>query len=87
MSEGRLAPTRRPEWRPAITLTLSTSAPAKEATSSHEPLPTRACDVLAVSVDYQPVGCGKWSMCPNEMVPLQIDLAIGGGRCLVGLIG
>jgi hypothetical protein len=28
--------------------------------------------------------CGLLSLCPNEMVPLQIDLAIGVGRLLFG---
>ena len=31
----------------------------------------------------QRVWCGKLSICPNEMVPLQIDLAIGDGRYLL----
>ena len=38
----------------------------------------RPCRVVAE------LWCGKLSVCPNEMVPLQIDLAIGFGRYLLG---
>ena len=47
-----------------------------------------ATEALISDVPALPGGqrswCGKLSICPNEMVPLQIDLALGDRRYLLG---
>jgi len=48
---------------------------------------TPAADAGSVAVatasEPQRFSCGRLPMCPNEMVPLQIDLAIGVRRYLL----